>query len=87
MLVRGGMATEFPRSLDDMPPTAAARVRAARRQIAEATARRDQAMRDMRAEGATLREIADEAGLTHTGVRKILGRDDDGSVAPDEPVE
>jgi len=70
-----------------MPPTAAARVRAARRQIAEATARRDQAMRDMRAEGATLREIADEAGLTHTGVRKILGRDDDGSVAPDEPVE
>ena len=40
----------------------------------EATARRDQLIREMRAEGATLRAIAAEAGLTHTAVAKILAR-------------
>jgi hypothetical protein len=73
------MGTEFPPSVDDMDGSlpAPARVRRAARQIVDATGRRDQAMRDMRAEGATLREIAEAAGLTHTGVRKILARDGD----------
>jgi hypothetical protein len=35
---------------------------------------RDQAIRDMRAEGATLRQIATTAGLTAGGVKKILDR-------------
>ena len=40
----------------------------------EATARRDEAIRRMRDEGATLRAIAEAAGLTHTAVAKILRR-------------
>ena len=44
------------------------------RKAREATARRDEEIRRMRDEGATLRAIAEAAGLTHTGVAKILGR-------------
>jgi len=40
----------------------------------EATARRDDLIRQMRAEGSTLRSIAEAAGLTHTAVAKILAR-------------
>lgn len=79
--------TEFPHSLDDVPLPPIARIRAARRQIAEATERRDRAMRDARGDGATLREIGDAAGLTHTGVRKILARGDDLSLAPEDLAE
>lgn len=56
---------------------AVTRARRASRQIAQATHRRDRAIRDMRAEGASLREIARVTGLTHSGVRKILARDED----------
>jgi transposase-like protein len=35
---------------------------------------RDQAIRDMRAEGASLRDIAEAAGMSHPGVMKILQR-------------
>lgn len=44
------------------------------RKAREATLRRDQEIRRMRAEGATLRAIAEAAGLTHTAIAKILGR-------------
>jgi hypothetical protein len=40
----------------------------------EATVQRDEAIHRMRAEGSTLRAIAEAAGLTHTAVAKILGR-------------
>jgi DNA invertase Pin-like site-specific DNA recombinase len=40
----------------------------------EALARRDGAIRTMRAEGHSLREIAQAAGLSHTAVRKIILR-------------
>jgi lambda repressor-like predicted transcriptional regulator len=40
----------------------------------EATAKRDEAIRQMREEGATLRAIAAAAGLTHSGVAKVLSR-------------
>lgn len=40
----------------------------------EATVQRDQAIERMRAEGASLRTIAEAAGLTHTAVAKILAR-------------
>ena len=71
------MGTQLPPSLEDMgdPLPAAARARRAARQIDDATRRRDEAMRHMRAEGATLRQIAETVGLTHTGVRKILRKD------------
>lgn len=38
------------------------------------TSMRDEAIRQMRAEGASLRTIAVAAGLTHTAIAKILER-------------
>lgn len=38
------------------------------------TSMRDEAIRQMRAEGASLRAIAEAAGLTHTAIAKILAR-------------
>jgi hypothetical protein len=40
----------------------------------EATAERDDRIRQMRDEGASLRAIAEAAGLTHTAIAKILAR-------------
>lgn len=45
------------------------------RKAREATARRDTLIRDMRSEGASLRAIAEAAGLTHTAVAKIVARE------------
>lgn len=44
------------------------------RKAREATLRRDEAIRVMHAEGATLRAIGEAAGLSHTAIRKILDR-------------
>lgn len=44
------------------------------RKAREATARRDDAIRRMHAEGAALRTIGEAAGLSHTAVKKILDR-------------
>jgi DNA invertase Pin-like site-specific DNA recombinase len=41
----------------------------------EATARRDQEIREMHAGGATLRAIGEAAGLSHTAIKKILDRE------------
>jgi lambda repressor-like predicted transcriptional regulator len=54
--------------------TARERVRRAASDIERATARRDAAIAEMRDEGASLRDIASAAGLTHPGVAKILTR-------------
>jgi lambda repressor-like predicted transcriptional regulator len=35
---------------------------------------RDESIRQMRAEGATLRAIAEAAGLTHQAIAKILAK-------------
>lgn len=42
------------------------------RKAREATLRRDELIRQMRAEGSSLRSIADAAGLTHPAIVKIL---------------
>jgi hypothetical protein len=57
-----------------MASAATTATRRAARQLEAATARRDEGMRAMRAEGATYRQIAEAARLTHTGVRRILER-------------
>lgn len=40
-----------------------------------ATERRDELIRARRVEGAALRQIADEAGLSHTAIANILDRE------------
>lgn len=42
--------------------------------LTKTTGRRDHLIRKMHAEGASLREIAAAAGMTHSGVAKVLGR-------------
>lgn len=44
------------------------------RKAREATEHRDQLIRQMRAEGSPLRTIAEAAGLSHTAIAKIVGR-------------
>lgn len=54
--------------------TSAQRVASWAKKAHDATLRRDAAIRQMRAEGATLRSIALAADMTHTGVARVLGR-------------
>lgn len=46
----------------------------ASRTVREATARRDSLIRQLHDEGASLRQIAEAAGLSHTAIAKILRR-------------
>ena len=43
-------------------------------EVDKLTAERDQLIIEAREGGASLREIAAHAGMTHTGVKKLLGR-------------
>lgn len=54
--------------------TTAQEVASQSRKARDATLARDKAIRQMHAEGATLRAIAEAAGLTHTAIAKILAR-------------
>lgn len=54
--------------------TAAAEVRRWATKAREATQRRDEAIRQASAEGASLRTIAEAAGLSHTAIAKILAK-------------
>lgn len=51
------------------------RAASAARRVAKALADRDTAIVDMRAGGASLREIAEAVELTHTAVANILNRE------------
>lgn len=60
-----------------LPPVAleatdAASLRAAGRRVREATARRDELIREAAAAGASYREIAEAVGLSHTAVAFIV---------------
>ena len=54
--------------------TTAERLSVAAAAVGTAVAERDELIRRMRAEGASLRQIAAAAGLTAMGVKKILDR-------------
>lgn len=60
--------------LGAVTPSTAQALASQARKAREAVSRRDQLIRQMRAEGATLRAIAEAAGVTHTAVAKILAR-------------
>ena len=53
----------------------AERVRTWATKVREATERRDEAIREMRDEGASLREIAAVASLSHTTIANIVRKD------------
>jgi DNA invertase Pin-like site-specific DNA recombinase len=57
-----------------MAQTLAQQLATQSRRIREATARRDELIREMRAEGYPLRTIAEAAGLSHQAIMKIVGK-------------
>lgn len=52
----------------------AEKVRKRSEAVPKAVERRDEAIRQMRAEGATLREIGAAAGMSHVAIGKILAK-------------
>ena len=44
--------------------------------VREALKLRDEAIRDARGDGMSLRAIADAVGMSHTGVKRIIDRQD-----------
>ena len=52
----------------------AEKVRKRAEAVPKAIERRDEAIRQMRAEGATLREIGAAAGMSHVAIGKILAK-------------
>lgn len=61
----------FPEMIDK---TTAAKLATAARQITDWTTKRDDLIREAHANGASLRDIAEHAGITHVGVMKIVKR-------------
>lgn len=57
-----------------MPQTTAQMLASQAKKAREAIARRDELIRQMRAEGATLRAIAETAGMNHQTVANVLAR-------------
>ncbi len=57
-----------------MTPPTAKQLASQARKAREATARRDELIVQMRAEGEALRTIAEAAGLSHTAVAKVLAK-------------
>lgn len=65
-------ATTFPPVALD--PEMAKRLRAAATKARDHTRQRDELIRQAAAAGASLRDIAEHVGLSHTGVKKIVDR-------------
>lgn len=57
-----------------MTPETEKALRQAARKLAEWNAERDRLVRQAIAEGGSLRVVADAAGLSHPGVKKIVER-------------
>jgi hypothetical protein len=55
-------------------PVLARRLAAVVRRLTELEDERNQLILQARSEGATLREIAEKAGMTHVGIKKLIGR-------------
>jgi lambda repressor-like predicted transcriptional regulator len=66
------MGATLNQSLREM--TTAEALRQAASDIIEATERRDKAIAKRQKQGAGLRQIAEEAGMHHSGVAKVLAR-------------
>ncbi len=71
----------------DLPRTdTPARLRAAARKVGQATAERNRLIAARRAEGAALRDIAADAGITHSAVAKIIRQADQSTSSPADPA-
>lgn len=57
-----------------MDPAIARRLRAIANKLGELDAERAELILQARADGASLREIAEVAGMSHVGIKKLIGR-------------
>lgn len=61
-------------TFDAMDPVLAKRLATVVRRLQELGDERDQLILEARDQGASLREIADLAGMSHVGIKKLIGR-------------
>lgn len=69
-----GTATDLTTTVLAMDPAIARRLQAIAVTSARLEQERDELVIKAHQEGASLREIAAVAGMTHTGIKKLLGR-------------
>jgi DNA-directed RNA polymerase specialized sigma24 family protein len=69
-----GTATDLPISFDQMDPDIARRLRAIDKRLSELDAERANLILQARHDGASLREIAEVAGMSHVGIKKLIAR-------------
>lgn len=61
-------------TIPEMDPAIERRLDAIVRKLTDLTDERAQLVLEAHAAGASLREIAAHAGMTHTGIKKLIGR-------------
>lgn len=69
-----GTATAAALTLEGLDPAIAKRLEAIILRLQQLEDERDQLILRAREEGASLREIAQHAGMTHVGIKKLIGR-------------
>lgn len=69
-----GTSEEPATTVTTVDPAIARRLRAIATKLNELDEERARLVIQAREEGATLREIAEHAGMTHVGISKLLGR-------------
>lgn len=69
-----GAAEESAPTFPEMDPVLAKRLATVVRRLQELGDERDQLILEARDQGASLREIADLAGMSHVGIKKLIGR-------------
>lgn len=69
-----GTITEPTTTVTTMDPATARRLRAIANRLNELDAERAQLILQAHAEGASLREIGEVAGMSHVGIKKLLTR-------------
>lgn len=69
-----GAAEESSPTFPEMDPALAKRLATVVRRLQELGDERDQLILEAREQGASLRDIADLAGMSHVGIKKLIGR-------------
>lgn len=64
-----------------MDPTIERRLRAIAKKLGELDAERAELILRARVDGASLREIAEAAGMSHVGIKKLIGRHSAGEMS------
>lgn len=85
--VADAITEAMPVTFEDVDPAIAKRLDAVILHLQRLEEERDQLILRAREEGASLREIAQHAGMTHVGIKKLIGRHLHADEIPEYPDE